>query len=73
MVNDSRMQLWGALGVSSWPTLALVSPRGRVLAMLSGEGHKQDVDDFLAAALRYYGDLGMLDNSPLPLVRGAAV
>ncbi|MEW5313748.1 MAG: hypothetical protein WDW38_005289 [Sanguina aurantia] len=67
VVNDSRMQLWGALGVSSWPTLAMVSPRGRVLAMLSGEGHRRDVDDFLAAALRYYGDLGMLDNSPLPL------
>lgn len=43
VVNDAAMALWGALGVSSWPTVAVVSPRGRLLAMLSGEGHGQDL------------------------------
>lgn len=51
VVNDGNMTLWRGLGVSSWPTLAVVSPRGRVIAMLPGEGHRQDVDDILAAAL----------------------
>ena len=32
----SNMALWRDLGVSSWPTLVVVSPRGRVLAMLPG-------------------------------------
>lgn len=41
VVNDSGMAVWAALGVSSWPTLAVVSPRGRLIAMLSGEGHRQ--------------------------------
>jgi hypothetical protein len=30
------MALWRNLGVSSWPTLVVVSPRGRVLATLPG-------------------------------------
>ncbi|KAI3423812.1 hypothetical protein D9Q98_009648 [Chlorella vulgaris] len=66
VVNDGNMTLWRGLGVSSWPTLAVVSPRGRVIAMLPGEGHRQDVDDILAAALEHYGESGQLDNTPVP-------
>ncbi|PNH05466.1 NHL repeat-containing protein 2, partial [Tetrabaena socialis] len=68
VVNDRGMAVWGALGVSSWPTLAVVSPRGRLLAMLSGEGHRQDLEDLLTAALQYYEEAGQLDGStPLPM------
>ena len=35
-VNDGRMVLWRDLGISSWPTLAVVSPRGRLIATLPG-------------------------------------
>ena len=31
------MALWRDLGISSWPTLVVVSPRGRVLATLPGQ------------------------------------
>ncbi|GLC49396.1 hypothetical protein PLESTB_000214800 [Pleodorina starrii] len=68
VVNDRGMAVWGALGVSSWPTLAVVSPRGRLIAMLSGEGHRQDLEDLINAALQYYGEAGQLDGAtPLPL------
>ncbi|CAL8471539.1 g11081 [Coccomyxa elongata] len=67
VVNDARMVLWRDLGVASWPTLVIVSPRGRVLATLPGEGQQQNVDDMLAAALEYYGERGMLDESPVPM------
>ena len=33
--------MWRALGVSSWPTLALIGPDGRLIGMLAGEGNKQ--------------------------------
>lgn len=36
-VNDANMILWRDLGIASWPTLALVSPRGRLLTLLPGE------------------------------------
>ena len=35
--------------------------------MLAGEGHKQDLDDLIAAALDVYGDRGELSTTPLPL------
>jgi hypothetical protein len=34
---------------------------------LAGEGHKQDLDDLIGAALDYYGDAGLLDSAPVPL------
>ncbi|KAL4421480.1 hypothetical protein ABPG75_010771 [Micractinium tetrahymenae] len=66
VVNDGAMTMWRQLGVSSWPTLAVVSPQGKLIAMLAGEGHRLDLDDILAACLEYYGEQGLLDNSPLP-------
>jgi hypothetical protein len=51
VVNDGNMTLWRELGVSSWPTLAVMGPGGRTIAMLAGEGHRQDIDDIVAAAL----------------------
>ncbi|KAK9805135.1 hypothetical protein WJX72_001459 [[Myrmecia] bisecta] len=64
--NDTSMSLWRDLGIASWPTLALVSPAGRLIATLPGEGHKQDVDDLIAAALEFYGEKGLLDATPVP-------
>ncbi len=36
-MNDGNMVLWRGLGVSSWPTLAVVSPQGKLIGMLPGE------------------------------------
>ena len=35
------MVMWRQLGINSWPTLVVVSPSGKVLATLSGEGHRK--------------------------------
>jgi len=67
VVNDAGMTLWRALDVQSWPTLGVVGPTGRVLALFPGEGKGKDVDDLVAAALKFYGEKGMLTQTPLPL------
>ncbi|CAL5223491.1 g6016 [Coccomyxa viridis] len=67
VINDRNMVLWRDLGVASWPTLMVVSPKGKVIATLAGEGQKQNVDDMLAAALQYYGEAGLLDSTPVSL------
>lgn len=67
VVNDGAMTMWRELGVSSWPTLAIVSPEGRLLTLIPGEGNRQDVDDIIAAALEYYGERGLLRGAPLPI------
>lgn len=66
VVNDGDMVMWRQLGVNSWPTLVIISPQGRLLARLSGEGHRKDLDDFVSAALQYYGEKKLLDNRPIP-------
>ncbi|CAM8914721.1 unnamed protein product [Rhodiola kirilowii] len=67
VVNDGDMYMWRELGVSSWPTFVIVGPSGKVLAQLSGEGRRKDLDDLVAAALLFYGQKKLLDNTPLPL------
>ena len=67
VVNDRQMVLWRDLGVSSWPTLAVISPTGRLIVSLTGEGHRQDLEDIVTAALEYYGEQGVLDNTPVPV------
>ena len=36
VINDRNMVLWRDLGVASWPTLMVVSPKGNVIATLAG-------------------------------------
>lgn len=67
VVNDGDMYLWRKLGISSWPTFAVIGPNGNLLAQISGEGHKKDLDDFVEAALLFYGKQNMLENTPLTL------
>lgn len=65
VINDERLVLWNAIGVSSWPTLVLVGPRGNLLSMWSGERQEGDIDNVLSAALEYYKN--DIDHRPLPL------
>ncbi|XP_057439055.1 protein SUPPRESSOR OF QUENCHING 1, chloroplastic isoform X2 [Lotus japonicus] len=67
VVNDGDMYLWQKLGISSWPTFAIIGPNGKLLAQLAGEGRKKDLDDFVEAALLFYGKQNMLDDTPITL------
>ncbi|XP_061371915.1 protein SUPPRESSOR OF QUENCHING 1, chloroplastic isoform X2 [Gastrolobium bilobum] len=67
VVNDGDMYLWHKLGINSWPTFAIIGPNGKLLAQLAGEGRKKDLEDFVEAALLFYGKQSMLDNTPITL------
>ncbi|KAJ9186012.1 hypothetical protein P3X46_005570 [Hevea brasiliensis] len=67
VVNDGDMNLWRELGINSWPTFAIVGPNGKLIAQISGEGHRKDLDDLVEAALLYYGGKKLLDGTPIPL------
>ncbi|XP_074567603.1 protein SUPPRESSOR OF QUENCHING 1, chloroplastic isoform X2 [Curcuma longa] len=67
VVNDGNMYLWRELGVNSWPTFVVVSPTGKVLLQISGEGHREDLDNFIDAALQFYGEKKLLENTVIPL------
>ncbi|GJN31279.1 hypothetical protein PR202_gb19661 [Eleusine coracana subsp. coracana] len=67
VVNDGDMYLWRELGVNSWPTFVLIGPNGKVLAQISGEGRRKDLDEVVGAALEFYEEKKLLQNDPLPL------
>ncbi|XP_008808703.1 protein SUPPRESSOR OF QUENCHING 1, chloroplastic isoform X1 [Phoenix dactylifera] len=67
VVNDGDMYLWRELGVNSWPTFVIVGPNGKLLAQISGEGHRKDLDDFVDASLQYYGEKKLLENNRISL------
>ncbi len=54
VINDDEMALWRAIGVRSWPTLAVVGPKGNLLLMVSGEGNRDVLDAAIIAALEFY-------------------
>ncbi|XP_042623772.1 NHL repeat-containing protein 2-like [Cyprinus carpio] len=60
VVNDSDASLWQELEVSCWPTLVLLGPRGNLLFSLVGEGHREQLFLFTAAALKHYREQGLL-------------
>ncbi|XP_027351867.1 protein SUPPRESSOR OF QUENCHING 1, chloroplastic isoform X4 [Abrus precatorius] len=66
VVNDGDMYLWRKLGVNSWPTFAIVSPNGKLLAQLAGEGHRKvvtDLDGNFILQIGSSGEEGLQDGS----------
>jgi len=58
VVNDSEAKLWHTLSVQCWPTLVIVSPEGRILLSLVGEGHRETLLQFVGSALKFYKQKG---------------
>jgi thiol-disulfide isomerase/thioredoxin len=67
VVNDNHLQVWGSYGVSSWPTVILIDPDGRIAAGDVGEGIFAPMDAAIGELLRQYDATGRLDRRPLTL------
>jgi DNA-binding beta-propeller fold protein YncE len=48
---DNDYKIWDAYGVNSWPTLILIDPQGNVVGSLSGEGHRDELDQTIQKLL----------------------
>ena len=68
VVVDSDFDIWNHFGATGWPHFVVVSPTGHLLAAMGGEGHREELDALIAAALERYGATpGVLDPRPLPI------
>ena len=65
VINDARHELWDAFGVQSWPTLLLIDPEGNGVWATSGEVTFEQIDKVLRAAMPYYRQRHLLDETPL--------
>ncbi|MEE3298499.1 MAG: thioredoxin-like domain-containing protein [Planctomycetota bacterium] len=66
VVNDDEMKMWRSVGVRSWPSLAMVGPRGNLLLMVSGEGNRDVIEAAIAASLEFY-PADAFRHDPLPV------
>ena len=61
IVNDRQFRIWRGYAVNAWPTLAFVSPEGRVLGMRAGEFSSEQFSSLLDAVIDAYSTDDTLD------------
>ena len=66
VVNDDEMHMWRRIGVRSWPSLAVIGPKGNLMLLVSGEGNKEVIDACITAALEFYPK-NLFRHDPIPL------
>ena len=59
------MRLWELFGVQAWPTVILIDPEGNAVWGTSGEITFEQVDKVIRAAMPYYRQKKLLDETPL--------
>lgn len=68
VVNDHQHDIWDTYRVSSWPTALLLDPEGFAVWGTQGEFKAEQVAEKLKAAIPYYKETKLLDDSkPFPL------
>jgi len=68
VVNDRDMEVWRSYSVNAWPTVALINPRGKIVAMRSGEGVFEPLDAAIQQVIRHFEAKGELKRAPLDTV-----
>ncbi|XP_034134302.1 NHL repeat-containing protein 2 isoform X1 [Drosophila guanche] len=67
IVNDSRSALWRALGIRCWPSIMVLSPTGLPMLLLMGEGHGIFLQEFIGAALAFFGRQEKINFGSVPI------
>lgn len=67
VVNDNDFEVRESYGAYSWPTLVLINPNGRIIAVRSGEGIFEPFDAAIRQAIQYFDKKGELKRAPLRL------
>ncbi len=65
VVNDHEHQIWNMFGVRSWPTVLMLDPAGEAVWYRGGEIQFEEIDTLIKAALPYYRQQSLLDETPL--------
>ncbi|MBI1310241.1 redoxin domain-containing protein [bacterium] len=65
VINDSDMVLWRKFGAQSWPTIVLIDPEGNFCGYVSGEGHRELLDNVISRLIAWHKAKGTLDTTPV--------
>ncbi|KAL4231754.1 NHL repeat-containing protein 2 [Mactra antiquata] len=67
VVNDGQAVLWSELQIACWPTLVIVGPSGQYLYQLIGEGHREELIEFVSVAKKYYSEKGQITHQAITI------
>jgi thiol-disulfide isomerase/thioredoxin len=65
VVNDADMKIWRRYHATSWPTLVLIDPEGKLVAQGSGEGLAEPLDKEIAKLIKIHKAKKTLNDKPL--------
>jgi len=65
VVVDSDFTVWQQYAVRAWPTLVMIDPDGYILAIFSGEGNREIIDNYIEVALDIFEQEGKLNPAPI--------
>lgn len=70
VINDNEFVVWQMYGAQAWPTIAIVDPRGNLVARDAGETPFEALDRYLSGMIEYYDGLDpdIIDRTPLDIV-----
>jgi thiol-disulfide isomerase/thioredoxin len=71
VIVDRNMEIWQSYGVSGWPTIVVIDPKGNVVYQQSGEGQRENLDDVISVLLERNKEI--LAKEPIAIKRPAAV
>jgi thiol-disulfide isomerase/thioredoxin len=64
---DSNFQVWDHYAVRAWPTLVLIDPEGYIVGQVSGEGHRDFLDQLISQIKREHQQKGTINFQELTL------
>ncbi|HUO09925.1 MAG TPA: thioredoxin-like domain-containing protein [Phycisphaerae bacterium] len=73
VVVDPNHKIWDGFAVNSWPTLVLIGADGRLIGQVSGEGHRELLDQAISRALADAKAKHTLADAPLKLAKEGTV
>ncbi len=64
---DSGFRVWQEYAVRAWPTLMVIDPEGYVISYVSGEGHRNALDELIEKLISQHQEKGTINFQELSL------
>lgn len=64
---DSGFNVWQQYAVRAWPTLVMIDPEGYYIGSVSGEGHREALDDIVAKLIEADQEKGTINFQEISL------
>jgi thiol-disulfide isomerase/thioredoxin len=65
VIVDKEMKVWRSYGVTAWPTIVVIDPKGNVVYHQAGEAHRDELDDVISVLLEQHKKMGTLAPAPI--------